>query len=106
MTDKLDILARLDAMSDDEFFNELAKADDFGLTDLLGTPLDYLSRHKKTSIYHEDFSYLLQFIISAPAQRKSATKRYNSSSSYKEASSVGGRFSFGTKCLESELMCA
>ncbi|ELA6779525.1 hypothetical protein RB979_001749 [Vibrio alginolyticus] len=105
MTDNLDILARLDAMSDEEFFNELAKADDFGLSDLLGTPLDYLSRQKKPAIYCEDFSYLLQFIISAPAQAKSA-KRYNRSSSYKETSSMGGRFSFGEQSLEPELMCA
>jgi hypothetical protein len=106
MTDKLDILARLDAMSDDEFLNELTEASDYGLTALLGTPSDYITSNHKPLIYCEDFPRLLQKFLITDSNTSNSTKKYNQDSKYQDTPSLWGRFPFGTSCQDSQLMCA
>lgn len=106
MTDKLDILARLDAMSDDEFLHELSEASDFGLTALLGTPSEYIASNHRPLVYCEDFPRLLHKFLIADSNTSHSTKKYNQNSKYHDTPSLWGRFSLGSSCQDSQLMCA
>ncbi|MBN8156576.1 hypothetical protein J0J30_21275, partial [Vibrio vulnificus] len=63
MTDKLDILARLDAMSDDELFERLTCSNDYGLAEVLGSPDEFLGRSSLKHTYNFDAHKSLYFSV-------------------------------------------
>ncbi|WP_434762363.1 hypothetical protein [Vibrio fortis] len=83
MTDKLDILARLDAMSDDELFERLISSDDYGLGEALGTTEDFLGRHKVKPTYCLDGQRSLSFSVTK--KQVHSTRMYHNINRIKEA---------------------
>ncbi|MDP2573267.1 hypothetical protein Q8W40_13835 [Vibrio penaeicida] len=83
MTDKLDILARLDAMSDVELFERLAGARDYGLTEVLGSSEEFLGRHRIKHTYCPDEQRLLSFSVAK--KQKGSSRMYLHMSRIKEA---------------------
>ncbi|HGY9587035.1 hypothetical protein [Vibrio harveyi] len=83
MTDKLDILARLDAMSDDELFDRLISSYDYGLGDALGTTEDFLECRNVKLTYCLDGQRSLSFSITK--KQVHATRMYHNINRIKEA---------------------
>ncbi|EGR2714762.1 hypothetical protein ACJO1Z_06665 [Vibrio parahaemolyticus] len=83
MTDKLDILARLDAMSDDELFERLTSSTDYGLAEVLGTPDEFLGRNSFKHTYNYDAHKSLSFSVAK--NQTHTTRMYHNINRIKEA---------------------
>ncbi|ELY1390582.1 hypothetical protein ABMY33_11185 [Vibrio vulnificus] len=83
MTDKLDILARLDAMSDDELFERLTCSNDYGLAEVLGSPDEFLGRSSLKHTYNFDAHKSLYFSVAK--NQPNTTRMYHNINRIKEA---------------------